>query len=40
MNTNLKLEEINLEEKYGLETTLTPNDFLTKMNFLRVWFNN
>lgn len=40
MGTNLKLEEIDLEEKYGLEATLLPNEFLTKMNFLRNWLNN
>lgn len=40
MGTNLKLEEIDLEEKYGLETVLAPNEFLSKMNFLRIWFNN
>ncbi|MCI9000600.1 MAG: hypothetical protein HFJ26_06860 [Clostridia bacterium] len=40
MATNLKLEEINLEEKYGAETILPPSEFLAKMNFLRVWFNN
>lgn len=40
MATNLKLEEINLEEKYGAETILEPSEFLVKMNFLRVWFNN
>lgn len=39
MGTNLKLEEIDLEEKYGLETVLAPKEFLSKMNFLRVWFN-
>ncbi len=40
MGTNLKLEEIDLEEKYGLEAVLAPNEFLTKMNFLRNWPNN
>jgi len=40
MDTNLKLEEIDLEEKYGIQATLEPNEFLVKMNFLRVWFNN
>ena len=40
MATNLKLEEINLEEKYGAETILPPSEFLAKMNFLRVWFKN
>ena len=40
IGTNLKLEEIDLEEKYGLEAVLAPNEFLTKMNFLRNWPNN
>ncbi|MBO5478160.1 MAG: magnesium-translocating P-type ATPase [Clostridia bacterium] len=32
MNTNLKLDEINFEENYGLETILEPSEFLLKMN--------
>ncbi len=35
MNTNSKLEEFNLEEKYGLETILPCDEFLSKMNFLK-----
>lgn len=35
MNTNSKLEEFNLEEKYGLETILPHDEFLSKMNFLK-----
>lgn len=35
MNTNSKLEEFNLEEKYGLETILPRDEFLSKMNFLK-----
>ncbi len=35
MNTNLKLEEFNLEEKYGIETILPSDEFLAKMNFLK-----
>ncbi len=34
MNSNLKLEEINLSEKYGLETVLPSEEFLAKKNFL------
>ena len=40
MATNLKLEEINLSEKYGVETILEPKEFLAKKNFLRFWFND
>ncbi len=40
MATNLKLEEINLSEKYGVETILEPKEFLAKMNFLRCWFDH
>lgn len=35
MDSNIKLEEVNLIEKYGEETVLSPNDFFTKMNFLK-----
>lgn len=35
MDSNIKLEEVNLIEKYGKETTLPPDEFLTKMNFLK-----
>lgn len=34
MNTNIKLEEIHLDEKYGEQALLPPNEFLSKMNFL------
>lgn len=35
MNKNSKLEEFNLEEKYGLESILPRDEFLSKMNFLK-----
>ena len=35
MDSNLKLEEVNLIEKYGAETVLPPDEFLSKMNFLK-----
>lgn len=35
MDSNIKLEEVNLIEKYGAETTLTPDEFLTKMSILK-----
>lgn len=35
MDSNLKLEEVNLIEKYGAETVLPPDEFLAKMNFLK-----
>lgn len=35
MDANVKLEEVNLIEKYGQETVSPPNDFFTKMNFLK-----
>lgn len=35
MNNNLKLEETNFQEKYGVEAILTPENFLAKMNFLK-----
>ena len=34
-NMNSKLEEFNLEEKYGIETILAPDEFLSKMNFFK-----
>ena len=34
MNTN-KLEEFNLSEKYGLESILPRDEFLSKMNLLQ-----
>lgn len=33
MNSNLKLEEIDLEKNYCFECTLPPDEFLSKMNF-------
>lgn len=35
MDSNVKLEEVNLIEKYGTETVLPPDDFFSKMNFLK-----
>lgn len=35
MDSNLKLEEVNLIEKYGAEAVLPPDEFLAKMNFLK-----
>lgn len=35
MDSNVKLEEVNLIEKYGAETVLPPDEFLTKMNILK-----
>lgn len=35
MDSNVKLEEVNLVEKYGTETILPPDEFLTKMSILK-----
>lgn len=40
MGTNIKLEEIHLDEKYGEETILPPSEFLSKMNFLSDGLNS
>lgn len=35
MSTNIKLEDIHLDEKYGKEAILPPNDFLSNMHFTK-----